>query len=295
MKKNAGKQFLKSFLKSFGIIAVLSVIGVVSYRVAVYFLNVPATQTVKAEKGQDTETITEPSIDEISKNLIYCTDNETGKISKILLEIFNCKNKKLTYITIPARTSFTMSETLYCRLVPVNPTIPQVIKLSGITKYFAKDTVYDYGVLLLEDLLKIKISYYTVIPQSVYDTMFTAQSNVKADNGITSGNSEDASQGKSVSDVRIYPKEIFTVKYTRFLKTLKTADEISNYIEDFYSETRSNLSLSGKMNYVESYSKTSINNISFELIGGSNKNSAYLVDNELAEVQLSEYMAAAAN
>jgi hypothetical protein len=270
LKRNAGKLFVRSFIKSFIIIASLIIIGAVSYRVVMHFLSIPAAETLTDSQGGEAEKITEPSIDEISKNLIYCVDDKTGEISKILLEIFHCKNKKIYYITIPVRTSFTMSDTLYRRLVPVNPTIPQLLKLSGMTRYFTGDTVYEYGVLLIEDLLKIKISYYTVIPQSVYDTMFKTE--------VTGS----------------YPKEIFTDEYIRFLKTLKTPEDITKYIEEFYSSVQSNLSLAGKKNYTESYSKTQLSGISFELICGTNQNRAYVVDDELAARQIAACTADAA-
>jgi len=172
-----------------------------------------------------------------------------------------------------------MTDSLYCKLIPVNPAIPQMIKLSGISKYFDKDTVYDYGVLIMEDLLKINISYYTAIPQSIYETMFVTE-NLMPD--VT--NKEEAQSTSTV------PKELFSEEYITFLKSFTTAEALSKYIEDIYSSIQSNLTLNEKMNYFESYCNTPSSSIFFELIHGVNHNSAYIVDTDLATQQFADYM-----
>src|SRR5690606_12571876 len=106
-------------------------------------------EKLSPKKQQEDEPITKAVIEDISKNLIFHFNDETGEIHNILLEIFHLQEKRMRYITIPVRTQFTMSETLYRKLVMVHPTIPQVIRLSNITKYFDKDMVYDYGTLIV--------------------------------------------------------------------------------------------------------------------------------------------------
>lgn len=279
MKKSAGKMFVIGFLKSFLIIGIFIGIGAFSYQMVMHYLKAPNIEAIETVGKQEPKYITKTSIDDISKNLIYCFDDKTGEINKILLEIFHCKNKKLYYITIPVRTQFTMTDSLYCKLIPVNPAIPQMIKLSGISKYFDKDTVYDYGVLIMEDLLKINISYYTAIPQSIYETMFVTE-NLMPD--VT--NKEEAQSTSTV------PKELFSEEYITFLKSFTTAEALSKYIEDIYSSIQSNLTLNEKMNYFESYCNTPSSSIFFELIHGVNHNSAYIVDTDLATQQFADYM-----
>jgi hypothetical protein len=75
-----------------------------------------------------------------------------------LLEVFNSNGRKLGYISIPLDTKLTMSETLYRKLVVIKPEIPQIIKLSSVTKYLEEKTVFEYGVLMMEDLLGTDIS-----------------------------------------------------------------------------------------------------------------------------------------
>ena len=205
----------------------------------------------------------EAKVDDISKNLIFCFNDETNKIDKIVLEIFHCKNKQLTYITIPMRTQLTMSDDLYRKMVLVQPDIPQVMQLSAISGYLDSNTVFDYGVLIIQELLGIDISYYTVIPKTIYDTIFTS---------------------KELTDT--LPVETFSDEYMEFLKTIDTTEKLSTYIEELYPTLHSNLSLIDKMNYLESYAETSLSKISFQLIQGNDTNSSYIINRVLLTRQL---------
>lgn len=272
MGKNAGKMFLKGFLKSFFIVAILLGVVVVSYKVAMSFLKTPESALVAYKEESDQETVTKASVDEISKNLIYGYDEETGEITNLLLEIFHSGKKEITYITIPLRTQFTVSDTLYKELVLLHPAIPQMFKLTVLPEYFEEDILFDYGELLVEDLLEIDISYYTVIPKSQYDAIFTPYMEKDED-------SEDK-----------LPYEVFSKEYKKFLKTIQTEEELSAYLEEIYPFLRSNLPLKDKLSYLESYSNTSLADISFELIEGYNRNSGYIINRDLARRQLAELM-----
>jgi hypothetical protein len=284
MKRSVGRMFINGFIKSVFIVAFLSIAGVVGYQATMHFWQIPGeNDAVVAYKEQpeagnnedignniDTGSITEASVDDISKNLIFSYDEKTNEINKLVLEIFHCKNKKLTYITIPLRTQLTMSDSLYRKLILIHAEIPQMMKLSSISKYFDEETIFPYSVLMIEDLLDIDISYYTALPKSTYDTIFTEKK---------------APQKDKENDASI-PVESFTDEYIEFIKTLDTEDKISDYIEEIYPTVQSNLDLSQKMNYLESYHKTPISSISFELIKGNDRNSAYEIDSDLAARQL---------
>jgi hypothetical protein len=259
--------------------------GAGSYWAVMHFWDIPIAEP--EEKGpsqqQKEEPITKAALDDVSKNLIFRVQEETGEINGILLEIFHCGEKRMQYITIPIRTQYTMSETLYRKLVLVRPTIPQIIKLSNITKYFDKDTVYDYGVLIMEDLLGIDISYYTVIPESIYTTIFETHE-ITEDNKKSS---EKLSQEKEAG----ISYEVFSDKYIKFLKSFQTAEDVYDYIAELYPHLQSNLPLNGKMNYLESYCKTPLSRVSFALINGVNKNNAYYIEAALAKQQIESYIA----
>lgn len=287
MKRNTSKMFVRGFIRSFFIILAMLIIGVISYGVVMHFWNIPEPVPevkLSPKKQQEDEPITKAVIEDISKNLIFHFNDETGEIHNILLEIFHLQEKRMRYITIPVRTQFTMSETLYRKLVMVHPTIPQVIRLSNITKYFDKDMVYDYGTLIVEDLLGVNISYYTAIPESVYQTMFTSKKFVEEKGKISSADLTDSDR----LDVTF---EVFSEEYVAFLKSIETTDKLYDYIEEIYPSFQSNLSLHGKMNYLESYSKTSLTNVTFDLIGGINQNNAYVIDKASAKNQIESYIA----
>ena len=278
MKKSVSKMFIHGFVKSIFIVAFLMGAGVLSYKVTMHLWKPGEEEAVVAYKEKPVpESITKARIDSISKNLIYCYDEDTKEISKMILEIFHCEKKQLTYITIPLRTQLTMSDTLYRELVLIYPEIPQVMKLSSMAKHMDLDKVFEYGVMITEDLLDISISYYTVIPRSTYDTIFVE----KNENLIW-----EEETGTTNSEIQVLPVETFDEDYIKFIKTLNDAEKVSTYIENLYPMIQSNLSLHEKMNYLESYCETPINHISFDLIKGEDQNSAYIIDNESASKQL---------
>ncbi|MGB4658810.1 MAG: hypothetical protein WBI07_06515 [Mobilitalea sp.] len=275
MKQRVGKMFLKGFVKSFFIVLILFGVGALTYTVAMNFFGTSDDYVViKTEEEAKSEPITTASVDGVSKNLIYCYDDDSGKITKIVLEVFHCENRRMTYITIPLRTQYTMSNILYRKLALVQPDIPQVIMLSTLSEYLNSDIVYDYGVLIMEDLLDIEVSYYTAIPMSIYKTIFVE---------------ENQASEEGVDDL---PFERFSNDYLNFLKTMQTQEEISTYIEEVYPNIISNLTVTDKMNYLESYCNTPIDNISFALMEGENKNSAYIIDRALAARQIAELTSA---
>lgn len=270
MKQRAVKMLLWRFLSSFLILSLLIGVGIISYQMVLHFwgITVEAPAAVPIIEHQEKIGITPVRIDDISKNLIYCIDEETGEIIKVTLEIFQCSEKKMTYITIPVRTQYTMSNSLYQKLIVVYPAIPQLLKLSNITKYFSDETVYEYGCLIIEDLLDTSISYYSTIPESLYQTMFVTTS--------TSGELEQSS----------IPMDVFSESYKELLKSLQTEEELRQFIQDTYPSIQSNLTLFGKMNYAESYCGTLMHSISFELLSGKDKNSAYIIDVAMAKQQI---------
>jgi len=283
MKQSVGKIFLKRFMQSFLIVSVLLVAGILTYKITMNNWQETAKEDVQEDQEETIqESITQASVDDISKNLIYCYNQETNEITKLVLEIFNSKEKKLTYITIPMRTQLSMSYTLYHKMIAVHPEMPQLLQLSVITKYLNEATVFDYGVLMIEDLLNLKISYYTVIPQETYDTIFVSK--------MLEDSKESGSTLNTPSVASTLPVEVFTNEYKELLTTIKSTGELRNYIENLYQSVQSNLALPDKLSYVESYSNSTLSDVTYELIEGKNKNSAYLIDSDLAAQQLDKLM-----
>ena len=274
MKKSAGKLFATGFLKSFLFFVFFFAVSLLSYRLVVHFLDIEDGGYEEfippVEKQQP---ITEARLDDVSKHLIYCVDEDDGSIKKIVLEILDCKKVKLFYITIPIKTKLTLSDSLHSKLVLIKPSIPQFLKLSAITGYIPKEIAYEYGVLIIEELLNIQISYYSVVPSSLYETVFTGKNNNK------NNSSEDG-----------YPKEVFSDGFIEFLHSIDTETQLRSYIKDIYNMIYSNLSYEVKLNYMETYLKIQGKDIHFDLIAGTDSNSAYTIDQSKASMQLKSYM-----
>lgn len=278
MKKSAGKIFVRGFIRSLIFFIIFAAISVATYILLMHYFGVEdarVMETIPSVKRKTT--ITEAKIDDVSKQLIYCVDEETGDITKLLLEIFDCENTRLYYITIPIKTQLTLSDSLHSELVLIKPSIPGFLKLSAITGYLPKENVYDYGVLMIEELLDIQISYYTAVPKSIYDTVFETEI-IKQ-----SASSEPGSENA-------FPREVFTEEFLEHLHTIKTETQLHNYIEGLYTKIKSNLSFEEKLNYMEGYLNTPGKNIVFELIAGEDSNSAYTIDKFLAAKQLRTYL-----
>lgn len=275
MRKSAGKIFAIGFLKSLLFFVLIAATSILSYKLVMNSYGIEDVKTVEIiPPAEENVSITEARLDGISKHLIYSVDHETGDISKLLLEIFNSEKHRLYYITIPIKTQLTLSDALHRELVPIKPSIPQFLKLSAITGYFPKETVYEYGALMVEDLLGIQISYYSVVPQAIYETVFETEFIKQKEN-----NTE-----------KIYPREIFSDGFLEFLHTIHTETQLRNYISELYNDINSNLSFVEKLNYMDSYIKVLGIDICFEVIAGKDSNSAFAIDKIAVTKQLSTYL-----
>lgn len=277
--KKAGKIFLNGLLKSTICIVLVLGAGVLSYHTVFRLFHIPEkVEEVSAGTVREQERITTATLDDISKNLIFCVD-DNGEVMKLLLEVYHCEQKRMCYFTIPIETRVTMSDSLYKKLILINPSIPQIMKLSGITKHFPEGTAYEYGVLLVEELLNVKMSYYTVMPADLYSSVFRTE---EPDEVIRDTDS-DPGEGE-----RVCPREMFSSDFLSMVNEFKTEEDLKEYLEEVYDQIESNLSLEDKMNYIDSYLKLTSGNITFELIAGKKTNSAYVIDQSKAEEQLAQ-------
>ncbi|MBR1743197.1 MAG: hypothetical protein IJ733_15275, partial [Lachnospiraceae bacterium] len=165
-KKSIAKMFFVSLAKSIGCILIILAVGFISYKVSYTILS-----SESGEKGVRTELKeiqSDASLDDVSKNLIYVTDDKE-RIVHLILEICNKNTHNMDYVTIPVKTDYTIPSTMYRQLCQINQEIPQVIRISKLNTYFEKESdTYGYGMLIFEKMLGIDISYYTAIKEDVY-------------------------------------------------------------------------------------------------------------------------------
>lgn len=288
-KQTAQRMFIRGFLKSFFIVAILLGAAVVGYQATMKFLSVEQEEPEVIELTPTPEPIIVPRVEDISKNLIYCYEKEDHRISRILLEVLNCRSKQLAYVTIPLNTKLVMSDTLYRKLVVIKPEIPQIIKLSSITKYLEEKNLFEYGVLMAEDLLGTNISYYTVIPENLFTEMFEERV-VPTGTSLTDlQQKEEAPSETGAADemeIRSEPAQVFTGQYIEKMKEFDTQAKIKEYILELYPRLTSNLPLQDKINYIESYSELTAEQVIFLRLAGEERNSGFEVDSVQAAVQL---------
>ena len=193
MKKNAVMFFLKSLLKSILVIVSILAVGAISYKVSYEYLSKQLEAGKLDVQEKELETILDQAkTDEISKNLIYVVDDKQ-RITHMLLEICNTKTYNMDYVTIPVETDYTIPARMYQKLCVVDEEIPQIVRFSKLRKYFAdlEDTqAYGYAELIMEKLLKTDISYFTVIPQDIYDLHYQEQKMTTQYSKVQSGTSQ---------------------------------------------------------------------------------------------------------
>lgn len=264
---------MKVFKRSLIVVIVLTITGVLSYKAAMMFWQPSEDQTgITDELHTVTADTVKASEKGVSKNLIYCYDKKAKEITKIVLEILNSNDNKLTYITIPVRTECTLPNALYEKLTLDAPEMPQVLKLSTLTKYLSVKKAYADGAKIIGELLETNINYYTAIPKNIYETIFQEKS-IKQD-----------------KDYDAVPQEVFTNEYKTLVSSLDSKNKVSDYMEEMYPKLKSNLSLKKKKTLAKSYSEISASSITFDLIKGTNLNNGYVIDESLALEQLSGYL-----
>jgi len=269
LKHNAEKLFVRIFLRSILVVSILLVTGVLSYKAAMVFWQKDSEKEETAfQYNADTQGISDEIAGGITKNLICGYDEESKEITRIVLEVFDAGNHKLSYVTIPVNTELTISSTLYKKLTLDDPKIPQVIKMSTIMKYLEPDKAFEDEVLIAQELLGIDINYYTAIPTNLYETMF---------------HSKKINQSDGYDSVMM---ETFTKEFNESITNLDTKEKLSTYIKDIYPDLLTDLTLEDKMKFINYYTLLSINDISFDLIRGKNLNYAYEIDTVQASEQI---------
>lgn len=270
-KKSVGQIFIRVFLQSFFIIVILIGVGVASYKLTTYYYKITEKEVSVADKDAVKDIVDDVKIDRVSKNLIYHVDSKTGEIKHLILEIFSMDTYNLDYITIPVNTEFAMSNELYQRIYANHSDVPQIVKISNMSEYFSKDTKYSYGALLIEDLLGVDISYYTILEDAIYNQIFTEDSLSQADT------EKEAEQ-----------KQIFTDDFYDQIENLTDEALIIDYLESFYKKIESNLTIKNKLKYAASYVFVNKDYIHFYIIPGTAKESNFTVSIEEAKSLLQE-------
>ena len=250
-KQTVGTIFLQKFLISFLCISVCLLLGFLSYKVTMwYYANLgDAGENENLSKYVE-DLQSDGMAEQVSKNLLLAVDEETGQIKKILIEIVNKDTGNIDYITVPSNLEFTMSYDLYKKLATVNGDIPQIICMKKVHKYFQGESLYQCAQLLLEDLMDISFSYYTVMPSTVFSDMFKK-------------NSSGVQQWK-----KAYQKE---------MEDLDTKEAYETFFKKYYEKVDSNLKESDKCSYIDAYLEGVPDQVGFYIVSGETEGKKFIL------------------
>ena len=257
-KKSIAKLFFVSLAKSLACIVIILAVGFISYKVSYAILS--NSDYAENITTSDAELPKDATVDEISKNLIFVSDDK-NRITHLLLEICNTKTCNMDYITIPVKTDYTIPSTMYRKLCQINPEIPQVIRVSSMKSYFSEDEeAYGYGLLIIEKMLGTDISYYTAIDEEVYENHYREEKvkiAYKTKSDLYNTPDPEGTVPKTTTTIKTKLKiSVCSDSFVRQLTDLGSDEEkILEYIKDDYERIISNLPRESKSSYAKTYMK----------------------------------------
>ncbi|MDD7403267.1 MAG: LytR C-terminal domain-containing protein [Butyribacter sp.] len=281
-----------SLLKSLLCIVIILGVGLISYKISYTVLS-KSSDGLSTDSDNLKDIMDEATTDEISKNLIYVSDDK-NKITHLMLEICNTKTYNMDYITIPVRTDYTIPSVMYRKLCQVNQEIPQVIRVSKLKQYFEnEDDAYGYGVLIFEKMLGTDISYYTAISEETYENHYTEQKvkvAYKAKSSINNTPGPDGTTPESNTTIKTKMKiSVLSEAYTSQLKDLGSDQEkIADYIKDQYERVSSNLTVFNKIGYLEAYQKMNVDYYHYWGVPGTYSGKVFEVDTKATKKALKQ-------
>lgn len=246
---SVGKRALRYFLKTLGVIFAFILAGVLSYFGTLFYYK----QTDADERCTKYTHVIDINVGNESSNLIF-SFNETDKvIDAIVLENFDVSTHNLSYFTIPANTTITLPSNKYSEYTSINKSIPRIVKLSDVPKYFKGDVAFEYAIKILQEELKVDIGYFTAIPSDRFSQYFDI---------------------KGTGKKRYSP----TKEVLQSLNDNPTKDDIEEYMEDNWNNMISDITLNQKKNYAEALSKVNPNFIRTYKLFGTNNGVSYILD-----------------
>ena len=136
--------------------------------------------------------------------MIYSYDEKTKEIQAMVLELFDCNTKNMTYVTIPANTQITLSGQTYEELLEKSGKLPQLVTMSKINEYFSGDVAYEYGIKILQEELKADIGYFTAMTSAEFKKCFERENGKKTIYRPTKKLLGEASENKEVEQMDDY-------------------------------------------------------------------------------------------
>lgn len=170
---------MKRFLVITGCLSFLCLVTLVSYLVTLRVTGQmnPVGSTLETEtggqesepevtgEGEEKESEIEKPEETYRVTLIYGHQKATGKITALILEVWDGEKGSLDYVTVPEDTLYMLSKELYQRLTVQEPELSQIVKLSHLYQYCEEEHAFEQGVQILEEMLRIDIDGYQVLKE----------------------------------------------------------------------------------------------------------------------------------
>ncbi|MBE5928930.1 MAG: LytR family transcriptional regulator [Lachnospiraceae bacterium] len=254
--KSYSRMIVFMIIKTFLIVMVLLAAGVASYFVTMKYYEVAGEKN-----GEEVilDIVGDVTADKISRNIIYSVENDTEKINAIVIEILNTETGNLDYLTIPVESEITISNDTYQRMCAAGADAPQIVRLESMNEYFEDDRAYEYGILILEDSLKIDIGYYTKMEKSVFDSIFV-MSDTLGCYQLTDNIISEASG---------------------YLEN----DDAEGMIKSWFEKFTSNINLKTKLKYAETYAAVNPEFVYYNVVPGKSTGDIYEIDLKDAKQQ----------
>ncbi len=256
-KQSVARIILVNFLRTIGIMVLLVGVGVLSYYLTMLYLR----QTDRVEPSTKYTHVIPVSAGSESSNLIYSHNKESGKVEGMILELFAQDTKNMTYVTIPVDTKITISQDTYQKLIQVNQSLPQTVKMEDIPNYFAGDVAFEYGIMILQEVLPVDIGYFTAIASDKFNVYYE--------------------YGKKISDC-FTP----TDAYLSTLRKCTTEADMKDLIEDMWDDADSNhenyqtsdITLNQKLNYAQALAGVNWDLVHAYAVKGTKETDGFVID-----------------
>ena len=157
------------------LIAVVSILLIISVGVMSYIgiVTLFGVETQEEVSSVDRRIIASNiSLDRNVCNAIYSYNDKDFVIEDIILEFFNSESGKIDYVTIPGNAKMNIGKDLLKKLKDYGYDVSSSIPVRKFVSIFGEENAYQFGQLILEDALGIKISYYTVFKMNILAKYF---------------------------------------------------------------------------------------------------------------------------
>ena len=275
------KELQKIFFKTF-LITVVSMVTISLIAIGTYVLIIKGFTVEESEEegyvGNEVSMISDVKLGSTYLNLVYSVDESNMHVENMAVEVFNSKTGNLDIVTIPVTTQHTISDSLYKRLSAVNPQLPQVVKMGNVLEYFQGQDAYQYGQLIVQDMLGVKLSFYTKITNTVFeDYLASEERNIYSPDGK-----------KYTFSVLCLSNRL----KNEIMESEIDSDNITAYLTKISSSVTSNLTNSNRLSYKEAYLKVALDKVYYwHAIGTMNsEKSEFAIDTTQTKMLFDDIM-----